>query len=371
MRTALIAALALAATAGVVHAYPQFQVSREQTCASCHLSPDGGGLLNEYGEMTAEDDAKWGGDPRFLHGAVELPEWFHLGGDVRAATGVTDPGGGIWIAAFPMQVELHAMATKGALSLVADAGVTLPEDGGSPITALMSREHYVLWKQHDTGEGWFARGGRFLPVYGLRLAEHTAYTRRFGGTPLFSEVYGASIGWTSPEAEVHVSGFVHDRLRPNVEKGDGAAAYAEKRFGQRAIGVEARYTYAGDKVRTEGGVTAKWWLAGPEVMVSAEVQGVHESLDAGVAGNTKRNAVVGYAMATWFPMRTVFVDLGLGHYDENVKVPDVDRDTAELNVHWFPHSHIELILMTRLQMIQLGGGGPNSGYALLQAHYRI
>lgn len=371
MKAGLLAVLVLAGTATTAVAYPQFQVSREQTCGSCHISPDGGGLLNEYGEMTAEDDAKWGGDPRFLHGAVELPGWLHVGGDVRGAAGASNRGGGWLGAAFPMQLELRAAATKGALTLVVDGGFTLPKQGGSPATALMSREHYVLWKQHDTGEGWFARAGRFAPVYGLRLAEHTAYTRRFGGSPLFSEVYGAGVGWTSGDAEIHLSGFVHDRLRPNVEYGDGAAVYAEKRFGQRSVGVQARYTYADDTVRTEGGVTGKWWLGGPSVLISAEVAAIHESLDAGPAGNAKRDALVGNLIATWFPMQSVFVDVSLGHYDQDVRVPELDRDAAEVNVHWFPHSHFELILMGRLQMIAFGSGGDNSGYGLLQLHYRL
>ena len=42
----ILAVLAVVATAGVAHAYPQYQLSREQTCASCHVSPVGGGLLD-------------------------------------------------------------------------------------------------------------------------------------------------------------------------------------------------------------------------------------------------------------------------------------------------------------------------------------
>ena len=38
----------------VAHAYPQFQLIKDQTCSSCHLSPAGGGLLSENGMATAE-----------------------------------------------------------------------------------------------------------------------------------------------------------------------------------------------------------------------------------------------------------------------------------------------------------------------------
>lgn len=365
----LVLALAIvAASATAAHAYPQYQVSREQTCVACHLSPDGGGLLNEYGEMTAEEDGQWTKDPRFLYGAVELPAGLYLGGDFRAAAGAHDRGVGLHGSAFPMQLELHGAYRTGAVLIYADAGVTVPEEGGSSLTALMSREHYVQWNQEETGDGWYARGGRFQPTYGLRLAEHVAYTRRFGGTPLFSETYGAQVGWISGEQEVHVTGFVRDRLRPNVADGDGAAIYAERRFGPRALGVQGRYANGPLSSRFEGGLTGKWFLDGPKIMLSAEGQILRERFDGDFRGRT---ALVGYAMATWFAARSVWVDLGVGHYDENVKVPRLDRDAVDVNVHWFADSHLELVLMGRVQMLHLGDGGPGSGYALLQAHFRL
>ena len=363
MRAALVV-IALAATAAVAHAYPQYQLSREQTCGACHLTPTGGGLLNGNGELTDEDDARWGGDPTFLHGAVELPEWLHLGADVRFAAGASDRGGGLGGAAFPMQLETHGQADYGAVSLVADLGVTIPREG-EPLTALLARQHYLQWRQGE--DGWYGRVGRFMPTYGLRLAEHTAYTRRFGGTPLFGETYGASVGWVTAGAEVHLTGFAHDRLRASVEDADGAALYAEKRLGKVSVGAEARYANGAEDVRTEGGVTGKLWLDGPQVLLSAEAQVVHQAFDAG----SSRDQLVGYLMTSWFPAKGFMLDVGLGHYDADVKVPKLDRDTAEVNLHFFPKAHMELVLMGRVQLIGLGDGGPGSGYGLLQFHYRL
>lgn len=365
---ALLVAFALCATAAVAHAYPQFQLSREQTCVSCHLSPTGGGLINENGELTAEDDAKWGGDPRFVNGALELPTWMHLGADVRLAGGVSDNGGGAHGAAFPMQLEAHAQADRGPVSVVADLGVTIPREG-EPLSVLMSRQHYVEWKQHETGDGWYGRAGRFMPVYGLRLAEHPAYTRRFGGTPLFSETYGATLGWVTPAAEVHVSGFTRDRLRDTVSDSDGVAVYAEKRVasGRASLGVEARHARSDEDIRNEGGVTGKLWLDGPQVLIQAEAQVVRQNFEVGPT----RHQVIAYVMTSWFPAKSYMVDLGLGHYDQDIKVPDVDRNAAEVNLHWFPTAHLELILMGRVQLIGLGDGGPRSNYGLLQVHYRL
>ena len=374
MRSLHLAAAAIAAALAVsvvglatAHAYPQYALSREQTCGACHLSPTGGGLLNDNGELTDEDDATWGGDPTFLHGAVELPEWFRFGGDLRFGAGATNPGGGVGPAAFPMQSELHAAVLRGPITVAADLGFTIPREEGSPLTVLMSREHYVRWNQHEDGLGLYARAGRFMPVYGLRWAEHTAYVRRYGGTPLFGETYGASVGWVSSGAEAHVTGFVHDPLHDGIEDGDGAAAYAEKRFGAAAVGAQARYANAPDNVRTQGGLTGKLWLDGPAVLLQAEAQVVRQSFDSGPA----RTQVVGNLMASWFVHHGYLLDVIVGHYDQDTAVPDVDRDAVELNLHWFPKAHVELVLMTRLQAIGLGNGGDTSGYALAQLHYRL
>lgn len=101
--------------------------------------------------------------------------------------------------------------------------------------------------------------------------------------------------------------------------------------------------------------------------MQGEVQGVHQSFDTGPA----RNQVIGHVLASWFPKRGYLLDLGLGYYDQAVAVPKVDRDAVDLNIHWFPKSHIELVLMGRVQTIAFGGGGAGSGYGLLQFHYRI
>jgi hypothetical protein len=52
-----------------------------------------------------------------------------------------------------------------------------------------------MWRTNPgTPFGLFVRAGRFMPVFGLRFAEHPMYTRRFGGTPLYGDTYGAAIG---------------------------------------------------------------------------------------------------------------------------------------------------------------------------------
>ena len=102
------------------------------------------------------------------------------------------------------------------------------QDGSSPITFLQFREHYLMWQQHpDTPNGLFVRAGRFMPVYGLRFAEHNDFTRQFGQTPLYGETYSAAVEYIDSAWEAHFTAFVHDPLQYSSEQGNGAALYAE------------------------------------------------------------------------------------------------------------------------------------------------
>jgi hypothetical protein len=375
VKRALLAALAASATvaavAGDAHAYPQFQVGKEQACAACHITPSGGGLLDGMGPVTAEDDATFGGNPAFLHGAVDLPEWLFLGGDVRGAAGYSNNGDGK-PAAFPMQVEAYGAFRSGKITGYLTLGAAVPNEE-EPINTLLLREHWVMYRTSENADpGFYVRAGRFMPVYGLRQAEHPIYTRRYGGTPLYGETYGVTFGYLSPGFEVHASAFMRDRLRSDfaLEKGDGGAVYAEKRVTETAsVGVEWRFAKSEEEWRAQGGFTGKLWLAGIKTQLSAEAQIVHQKFE--VAGSSARNQLVGYLFASWQGKKGFMVDLGIGHYDEDLSIEKLDRDCVDLNIHWFALSHLELVLMNRFQLVGLGDGGDNSYFSLLQAHYRL
>ena len=191
---ALLATATLAGLGGRAHAYPQFQLSRDQTCTGCHFSPAGGGPLNENGLTAAESISQWGTPPEFFYGKVPTPSWLTLGGDLRGASGYVQSPEKL-LASFPMQIEAYGHAAFGAgLSLQVDLGSRASEVGMESTTFLWSREHYLMWQQRP-GEtsGLYVRVGRFMPVFGLRLVEHPTYIRRWGGTPLYGETYGAAV----------------------------------------------------------------------------------------------------------------------------------------------------------------------------------
>jgi hypothetical protein len=365
-RAIWLLALVLVAAPAVAAAYPQYTLSRQTTCTACHVSPAGGGILDGMGAITAEEDTTFGGDGGFLEGKVTPPEWLKLGGDVRVAGGGSDSGGGVGGAFFPMQLEAYAAVTKGAITGYATLGIG-PING---VETIQTREHWVMWRpgQEEGTDGLYVRAGRFMPVYGLRLAEHPFYVRRYGGAPLYGETYGVSAGWLSDSFEAHVTGFIKDPIRIPHERGNGAALYAEKRVGETfAIGAQARFADSDSDRRTQGGLTAKLWMEQAKILLQAEAGFTRQNFDAGPV----RSQVVAQLLATWFFKTGFFLDVGVGQYDADLSIQDQDRTSFDVNLHWFPWAHGEVVLMNRIQTIGFGDGGDGSGFTLLQFHYRL
>jgi hypothetical protein len=352
-------------------AYPQFQLSRDQMCTSCHLSPAGGGLLNENGTSTSESMSQFGTAGEFMYGTIPTPSWLALGGDVRSAGGLYARPDATFVY-MPMQFDVYAQATFDAFSAHVTAGLEDPRWTGPNsydyASALTSREHWLQWQSHPgANDGLYVRAGRFMPVFGLRFVEHRAYDRWWGGTPLYAEAYGVAAEYITPKWELHATGFVHDPVQPTTELGNGAAVYAETRLDKStAIGVEGKLDVTNDDRKLYGGVTAKHYLGSPQLLIQGELQIVHQKVDKGGTNNQ----LVGYAMGSYF-IGPYMIDLALGLWQPELGLRYLDQQVADLDVHWFMTSHIELLLVNRLQMVELGAGGLTSGYSMAMLHYRL
>lgn len=365
---AAVLVVVLALLGGRADAYPQFQISRDQMCTSCHLSPSGGGLLDENGLNTADVISQWGTNPEFMYGKISPPSWLAVGGDFRAMGGYTRAPQQ-YLNAFPMQGDLYAAATYEDFSFRATVGFRPAQHGNETLTRLYAREHYIQWKSDvSSAEGAYVRIGHLMPVFGLRLAEHPTYTRRYGGTPLFSETYGASASYITERYEAHASGFIVNPVMDGVRLENGIALYGEARIKpttQVGAGVMLEVNDAHQRYRFAG--TAKHYLASPGIKILAELQFVIP-----VVGSYRWQQIVGHVMGSYALTDSILIDLGIGHYDENLRVTNVDRNALDLNVHWFVTSHFEALLVSRYERIGItADGGKEGAWLMLQGHYRL
>jgi hypothetical protein len=84
-----------------------------------------------------------------------------------------------------------------------------------PDAAFVSYEH---WISYQTDQGFRIRAGRFLPAYGVRFADHTAYTRASLDFDRNDQVYGLEVSDTMGPSLVQVmvspgkaEAILHDR----------------------------------------------------------------------------------------------------------------------------------------------------------------
>jgi hypothetical protein len=372
VRTILLSLVTLLVWVGAADAYPQFQLARDQTCTGCHLSPAGGNLLNENGYAVAESTSHLGTAPEFMYGKIPTPDWLVLGGDLRGAAGYLKTPEDV-TAAFPMQIELYGAATFAkAFSLHFNFGPRPSTVGNEAATYVWAREHYFMWQQKPgETDGLYIRAGRFMPVIGLRLAEHPVYTRRYGGTALYADTYGLAVEYVTQTFEAHATGFIKDPVIDSVEHYSGGAAYAEMRLTESiAVGVEGMAEVGVDDKRYRGGLTAKAYVPAADLLLQGEFQFVNQLVDS-PEGRGAPKGIVSYLLISRMLGEFLLADVGFGHYDPNIRIGENERTCVDLNLHYFTTSHLELVLNTRYESIGLGKGGDPGAYAILQLHYRL
>ena len=203
MRGHLLSAVALAVlgSAGVVGAEPIFLSRQYARCTTCHYSPTGGGLLTPYGRSlsgqelsttAAKEPAQQQGpgkEESFLWGALgHALGPVSLGIDMRPAY--------LDLSSESFRQSSTMFMTADLLAACRIDGWTIyGEVGRQPLTPAKV-DSYEYWVGHDSEKGFGFRVGRFLPAYGIRLADHTALTRLGLGFDAYDQVYGVELSRT-------------------------------------------------------------------------------------------------------------------------------------------------------------------------------
>ena len=199
MRRIASSLFVLAGVAGVAHAEPAFLTKQYARCTTCHYSPTGGGLLTPYGRSLSRQELSSTGHSESLsQGALGKEEQF-LWGLTGDALGPVSLG----IDLRPSHLNLDVAGTGSGRGLLMTADLLAAyRTGGWTLYGELGREplldgtriaSYEYWVGHESGSGLGFRAGRFLPAYGIRLADHTALTRAPLGFDFFDQVYALEL----------------------------------------------------------------------------------------------------------------------------------------------------------------------------------
>jgi len=98
----------------------------------------------------------------------------------------------------PDDMDLIGACRKNGWTAYGMVGREPPNSGGQerpqqPDAAFISYEHWVAY-QSDGGFG--IRAGRFMPAYGVRFSDHTAYSRIYLDFDRNDQVYGLEVSDT-------------------------------------------------------------------------------------------------------------------------------------------------------------------------------
>ncbi len=222
-------------TAGPASAEPTFLSKQYPRCTACHYSAAGGGLLTPYGRsLSREEISTFGrqgagggpaagapaGEEGFLFGALGSESPLQLGLDVRPShLNVDVPGRAIDDRNFLMNLDLQAAWRRDRWTAYGAVGRAPGSSagGGEPIS-------YEHWVAYQATEGVSVRGGRFLPAYGVRFADHTSFTRERLDLAQDDQVYGVEVAVSTDRALLQVS--VGPGRAESLIDDDGRRAFA-------------------------------------------------------------------------------------------------------------------------------------------------
>jgi hypothetical protein len=261
----LLAVLASAAAAG---AEPRFLSKQYTRCTTCHVSPTGGALLSAYGRALSHRELSTTGAPAAAGDVEPKPGeesflWNALGealGPVQMGVNLRPSHLRYDFAGFSSDRNLLMTADVQAAVRVSDwvlfgqIGRELEEDGFT----LDSSEYWAGW-QPEEGVGF--RGGRFLPAYGVRFADHTSYNRSFLGLAQYDQMLGVEVSHSRGRYLTQVA--AGGRAEPLFDD-DGREAFMATGRVQADLG--ARTTLVGSAlVRGESDVEPRHGAAGVAV----------------------------------------------------------------------------------------------------------
>ncbi len=240
------------------HAFPEMVRHHYVNCMACHESPAGGGLLTPYGRtLSADVLSTWGTvkEARPFYGAFDnkfLKNWFNIGGDLRALqlhTETSTMKKGMFIR---MQTGIETALKYGDFKFVSFFG---KQEQDNMVRGEFTR-FFLIYQPMDE---LTLRAGRFIPNFGISIAEHTLVTKKGLG---FDE------GTERDQVEAMWSG----------EKWNSSIAYTKQvktdtvTQTEKALTTQVNYTFL-DSYR----VGADVWLGSKEG-VSRQIYGLHTIL---------------------------------------------------------------------------------------------
>jgi len=212
--------------------FPEMIRHGYSNCITCHVSPNGGGLITSYGRALSQEVlSAWSteNESAFLWSTVHSPEWLNLGGDFRAVqTRLDTPTyrAGKWVV---MQADAEVALSTGEFTVLAAIGKSHDTEPAKFADRFMSRRHFVSY--HPKEELYF-RAGRFQKAYGINLPDHIVSIKQGLGWNYGSETYNLEASWIDSDKDIFLTGVFGRPDDKDLDREKGIAARAGMNVGE-------------------------------------------------------------------------------------------------------------------------------------------
>lgn len=343
----------------VSHGYPN--------CMACHVSPTGGGTLNDYGRSLSKElmsTWSWNKSEQVLFGALPENEKLKIGGDIRWIQSHFENSNIRQGRNFLMQQNIELAYHIAKTWIVGSFGTIegpkqVPQKG-----EFLSERHYLL---SEWGEGLFVRVGKFKTQFGVNDPNHNRFTRSSLGFGAGSETYNLEISKFSENDELFIGTSLGRLDTPREKRSEKNINLTYARyFGEKnKVGVSGLF---GESPATRRslvgvfGVLALPWET--TLVVEVDIQRSYASLKPeekidGIFSNSK-----------WMlePFKGVKPYAIAEYRQNNMKDKYTMTTGSGLGLQWLPIPHIELQMeFQKLHSRLSPNDNADSAWAL--AHY--
>jgi hypothetical protein len=225
------------------NAYPSFIGYGYTSCIVCHFNAFGNGPLTDYGRALGAtaisskpfynpevSDQQLGEASGFL-GAFKMPDSLRLSADYRGLLLASQIGKAVEdrYRYINMQAEASVvvLAQENQTYAVITAGYCPPPVGqGTESTSkLISREHYLSFRLSESARLY---AGFQDVVFGIRIPDHTAYSRKMTKLTQNDQTHGVNFHFGYPHSEWGIHAFVGNLYQsPSSVRPLGVSLYGE------------------------------------------------------------------------------------------------------------------------------------------------
>ena len=254
-----------------VSAFPENVTKGYANCMACHVAPNGGGILTDYGRsLSAELMSTWKVKKGFedpYYGLVKNRENLLFGGDLRTIQVHSENDQVKVSKEFVMQNNLEFAAKYMNAFIVGSVGRQEGPKETPTKGDFLSEKHYLLW---STSEDTTLRAGKFRQHFGINHSNHTRLNKQSLGFGSNSETYNLEFMKFYEWGEVNIStsngDFFDDDKELSSSKKNYAFNFTHYLGGQSRLGVSYLMERSAQFKRKMTNLNAIFSLGGQSVL---------------------------------------------------------------------------------------------------------